>query len=73
MIDWHQEFAVTSISREDFKSIGFTEERISQLTDEEIQRIAKKMADLYSENGYWDDLELAATFVLAHIQEDSNG
>jgi hypothetical protein len=71
MIDWQKEFTVASISREDFKTLGFTDERIARLTDAEIQQIARKMADLYSDHGYWDDLELAATLVLSHYQDES--
>ena len=61
----HDTFVVAQFSREDFLEIGFTQERIDQLTDAELEQIARKMGDLYSENGYWLDLELAATFVLA--------
>lgn len=59
MIDWHKEFPVTSITRVDLQEAGFTDEQISQLTDEDMVAIASKMEDMYCEYGFWEDLELA--------------
>jgi uncharacterized ferredoxin-like protein len=68
-IDWNKEFPVNSICRADVKEAGFPEEQVARLTDEDMQAIAQKMADLYNENGYWQDLEEAYRI----IREEHNG
>ena len=63
-IDWNKEFPVNSICRADVKEAGFPDELIAQLTDEDMQAIASKMADWYDENGYWQDLEEAYRIIM---------
>lgn len=46
-----------SISREDLEHIGFDAEQIS---DDEIEDLAQKMADAYLDNGYWIDMKVLA-------------
>ncbi len=40
-------FAVLSFSRQTLKSLGFTYEQISRLTDEDMARIAESLAQTY--------------------------
>ena len=40
-------FAVLSFSRQTLKSLGFTYEQISRLTDEDMSRIAASLAQTY--------------------------
>ena len=40
-------FAVLSFSRQTLKSLGFTYEQISHLTDEDMARIASSLAQTY--------------------------
>ena len=61
MIDWHKEFSITSITRNDLKEAGLTDEQIIQLTDEDMTAIASKMEDMYCDGEYWEDLRVAAT------------
>ncbi len=64
MIDWQKEFPVNSVCRADVKEAGFSDEEIALLTDEDMQAIADKMADLYDENGFWDDLSMVTGALL---------
>jgi hypothetical protein len=70
-IDWQKEFPITSICREDLKELGFTDEQIAQLTDEDMETIASKMADLYLDNGFWEDLQFVTDIRLIEKQERS--
>lgn len=48
-------FHITSVSREDFKGIGYDASKIS---DEEMEYLAEKLADYFCESGgFWDYLE----------------
>ena len=40
-------FAVLSFSRQTLKSLGFTDEQMSRLTDEDMSRIAASLAQTY--------------------------
>lgn len=50
-------FKITSVSREDFEIRGYD---ASKLTDEDMERIASKMADVYIENFFWDSIDYHA-------------
>jgi len=44
---WSKKFEVLSISRLTLRSLGFTKEQITSLTDEEIQAIADGVQNIY--------------------------
>ena len=50
-------FEVISITREDLEYLGV--KNFEQLSDTTMQNIANVMADLYLNNGYAEDLQLA--------------
>jgi hypothetical protein len=58
----HKSFEVSSLSRLDLIQAGYTEARVLALSDAEMEEIARRMGDLYTDsmNGYWEDLELVA-------------
>lgn len=52
-----ESFEITSVSRADLESKGFD---TSQITDEQMERLASKMADDYCEQLFWEHLETIA-------------
>lgn len=50
-------FEVISITREDLEYLGV--KNFEQLSDTTMQNIANAMSDLYLNNGYAEDLQLA--------------
>ena len=49
------EFIITALSRQDFRSEGYNPDTLS---DEDMQGFADKMAEHYIDNGsYWDDID----------------
>jgi hypothetical protein len=67
-IDWQKEFPITSICREDLQECGFTDEQIARLSDEDMEAIASKMADLYLDLGFWEDLQFVTDIRLLEKQ-----
>lgn len=63
MTDWNQEFSITSVTRADLVSAGFSQELVASLSDEDMQAIAAKMEDLYCDHSYWDDVVRAVAYV----------
>jgi hypothetical protein len=57
---WHTSFEVISVSRLDLVQAGFPQELVAQLTDEQMARIAAKIGDYYTDQGYWEHLAIAA-------------
>ncbi len=57
--DWHKPFVVAVVTRGDLTEVGLSPQQIDQLSDADMQAIAEKMAALYSDNGYWEDLKKA--------------
>ena len=57
--DWNKTFEVAVVTRGDLTEVGVSPQQIDRLTDADMQAIAEKMADLYCDNGYWEDLEIA--------------
>ena len=53
--DKYKEFNITSVCRADLDSIGFNTEKI---TDEQMNEIASKMAEAYTESCFWIDAEI---------------
>lgn len=50
-------FEITSISRDDLESLGY---KTDNITDEQMERLAKKMADDYLEQMYWLSMDILA-------------
>ena len=71
MTDWNKEFPITSITRADLKQAGFTDAQIQTLEDADLQEIAAMMADIYLDNGYWEDLQLCVNRFFKADEEDS--
>jgi hypothetical protein len=63
--DWHKTFTVAVVTRGDLTEAGLSPGQIDRLTDADMQAIAQKMADLYCDNGYWEDLEMAVEKTLS--------
>ncbi len=59
-------YPITSVDVKDLQASGFTDEEIAQLT-EYLPEIAEKMADVYLETRYWDDLHFFAQAVLKRL------
>jgi hypothetical protein len=57
-------FTVTSISRADLERVSLSEEQISQLTDEDLERIAQQIEDHLVNDVFWDELEYAVLEVM---------
>lgn len=54
-------FPITSVGRADLEGMGYD---ISNVTDEQMERLASKMANAYLDQSYWIDLEIIADDVL---------
>lgn len=54
-------FEITSVSREDLEDVGFD---TSNVTDEQMERLAQKMADDYLEQLFWSSMEIIAEDVI---------
>jgi DNA topoisomerase VI subunit A len=53
----NESFKITSVSREDLEGQGYDTSKVS---DDDMERLADKMADAYVQNSFWDDLEAIA-------------
>ncbi len=71
MPNWHKTFTVAVVTRGDLAEAGLSPEQIDHLTDADMQAIAEKMADLYCENGYWQDLQEAVHQLLSQRHQDN--
>ena len=58
-------FEITSISREDLIELGYTKGQSNKISDEIMERIARKMADDYCDQLFWSSLEMIAGNVLS--------
>ena len=63
VVGWYKPFEVASICREDLQEV-VPGEMIANLTDEQMQQIANKMSDKYSDGSYWVNLSDAVQQVL---------
>jgi hypothetical protein len=59
-LDWNKTYEVLSISRRYLRSLGFTNEDIAFLTDDDMQRIAEKL-----NNDYFIEFEEHVKFIIA--------
>ncbi len=66
-----KEFPITSITRADLVSAGFSEVVVEQLTDNDMQEIASAMEDIYCDHGFWEDVELCTKRILERKQDDA--
>ena len=69
--DWSKTFEVAVVTRGDLTEVGLSPQQIDSLTGEEMQEIAQIMADLYCENGYWQDLQEAVHRLLSQRHQDN--
>ena len=58
---WSKKYEVLSISRLYLRSLGFSNEQITRLTDDDMARIAEKL-----NNDYFIDFEEHVKFVIDH-------
>ncbi len=63
--DWHKPFTVAVVTRGDLTEVGLSPEQIAHLSDADMQSIAQEMAALYTDNGYWQDLQEAVHRLLS--------
>ncbi len=63
---WSKEFPVISVTRADLIAARVPRAIVEKLTDEQMQQIASKIEDLYSDGGYWDDVRAATEYVVEH-------
>jgi hypothetical protein len=69
--NWNKTFAVAVVTRGDLTEVGLFPEQIDHLSDADLQAIAEKMANLYAENGYWQDLQEAVHRHLSQSHQDN--
>ena len=56
-----KEFEITSVTREDLESRGFD---TTNITDEQMERLAQKMCDDYLEQMFWISLDIIAEDII---------
>jgi len=56
-------FPITSMTREDLKRY-FTEADVEQFSDADMESLASKLADVYCEGQFWENLEAIAEVIL---------
>ena len=61
-------FKITSVARDDIAD-RFGIKIAESFTDEEMVRLADKMANAYLENGFWIDLEVIVEYLLEERKE----
>ena len=70
---WSKEFPITSVTRADLKAVGVPTKTVKTLTDEQMERIASKMADYYSDDSFWIHARIAVEYVLERNAGEQNG
>ena len=55
-----ESFVISEISREDLEEIGFD---TSEVSDETMEYLAKKLADDYCEQLFWTSLDITAEYL----------
>ena len=67
---WEKPFRITSVCRADMQEM-FSGAEIAKLTDGDMENIARRMADAYTGNGFWIDLEIIAEMVMEDKQRQA--
>ena len=57
----NKEFEITSVTREDLESRGFD---TTNITDEQMEELARKMCDDYLEQMFWISLDIIAEDII---------
>jgi hypothetical protein len=57
----YKEFKITSVTREDLADIGFD---VTNITDEQMEQLAKRMCDDYLEQMFWLSMEIIAEDIM---------
>ncbi len=60
---WTKPFNITSVARADLVD-KFTPKQITKLTDYDMEELADKMAEAYTENNFWIELKVIADEIL---------
>ena len=68
-LDWSKTYPVLTISRPYLHSIGFPMDKINQLTDEDMQRIADMLQAQRFDAEFDEDVTFTARIVLAEKEE----
>ena len=50
-------YPITYLSKEDLEDMDFDTDKVN---DETMRKISGKMTDIYLDNGFWEDMRLAA-------------
>lgn len=77
----YKPFEITSVCKADILGLErcdkegnikplFKKSDIMKLNSDDMDRIARKMSDAYTENGFWIDLEIITEFVLQQKKEN---
>jgi len=56
-------FPITSVTQEDLKRY-FTQAEVEQLSDADMESLASKLADVYCEGPFWENVETIAEVIL---------
>ena len=59
--EMNKEFEITSVTREDLEMRGFD---TTNITDEQMERLAQKMCDDYLEQMFWISLDIIAEDII---------
>ena len=63
-------FPISHVTREDLIAANFPKEVVEQISDEDMQAIARTMGDMHVEyGGYWEDLSQAVKKILQEENE----
>lgn len=71
-LDWSKHYSVLHVSRLMLRDqLGFTTEQVARLSDEDVTRIAEKLADKYVGEGYYEMLKFLVSLELADLRHDA--
>ena len=65
---WSKKYEVLSISRLYLSSLGFTNDQIKRLSDDDMQRIAEKLENDYRDHGFDEDVKF-----IVHLELTEKG
>lgn len=64
-----ESFVITSVSRGDLEALGYD---TSEVSDEKMEYLAKKMANDYCEQLFWSSLDILAEYLEIPKKENEN-